>query len=247
MYVRQKTGKPLINDDYSLGFGIDDMTNAFTYFKRLKDNEVLISANELSQTTNNQNADEIMLKEITGMICCWVSDFDKTKNKRFKGCDVSIEMPPISKDAKISAIVVKPQLILAVNQKSENKREVMKLLNWIYNNPDGIKSWGVNRGPSPTVIGSRVQQEENMVHEEISRGIKLAMDRGGSHENSLSNHGEILNIFIEINGRVFLGEVTPQEAANELVEKLVKKLKLLKKKKIRSIFVSLHKCIIKSW
>ncbi|TCT14326.1 methyl-accepting chemotaxis protein [Natranaerovirga pectinivora] len=234
MYVRQKTGKQFIEDDFTVGFDQQVLIDMYKYFKKLVEcGALLTSIASLRDSSGNQYDDieeSDSFGDRIGIVCRWVSDYEKSTKDIFRGCKVSISIPPISKSAKTSGIPVKPQLMLGVNKNSDNVKEVVKFLNWIYNDPEGIKAWGTNRGPSPTVIGKKVQEDEKMINPNISNALTLALENGGSSENQISNYGTVIKVFSDINDKVFQGNIAPEEGADQLVKSIDKILEKLRKK-----------------
>jgi methyl-accepting chemotaxis protein/ABC-type glycerol-3-phosphate transport system substrate-binding protein len=225
MYIRQKTGRQLILDDYSLGFDQAALIEMYHYFKKLVETGSVLASLPDTQGIEVNNY---------GLWCTWVSDYPKVASGIFKGKSVSITMPPIAPNAKISAIQIKPQLLLAVNKSTRNFREVTRFLNWIYNDPEGIKAWGINRGYSPTAAARRVLEEEKLVEPAVMNGLQLALEQGGSPENVLSGHAEVVALFMEANQKVFSGTQDPETASAELMAKLDTKLKQLRKRSKKS-------------
>jgi methyl-accepting chemotaxis protein/ABC-type glycerol-3-phosphate transport system substrate-binding protein len=234
MYIRQKTGMFFILDDFTAGFNVQILADAFAYFKSLVESHTMCTLDEYTITGDDVGLiapEGKRFSDVTGMICSWISDYDKHSKGGFAECETSIMMPPVAKDAKISAIIMKPQLMLSVYKKSENAREAMKFLNWIYYHPDGVRAWGTSRGTSPTEEGRKIQQEAGMVNPIIANALNVAVQRGGVHENALSSHSEINELITNMNKKVFSGLVEPGVAAAETMKRLNKLLKVLKKRK----------------
>jgi methyl-accepting chemotaxis protein len=221
MFIRQKTGRQFILDDYSIGFDQSTLKDMYTYFKQLVDSGAMQTAVPDTGGIELHNY---------GLWCTWVSDYPKVVSGIFKGKNVTVAMPPVSADAKVSAIQIKPQLLLAVNKETRNLREVTRFLHWIYNEPEGIKAWGINRGYSPTTTARKVLEEEKLVDPAVTNGLQLALEQGGSPENVLSGHAEVVALFMETNQKVFAGTLELDAACAELMTKLIAKLKQLKKR-----------------
>jgi methyl-accepting chemotaxis protein/ABC-type glycerol-3-phosphate transport system substrate-binding protein len=236
MFVRQKTGGQFINDDYTPGFTSENLSSAFSFFKRAYDSGAFATADEASDTASGGTG---TIGKTTGLYCCWVSDFERHRKGIFAGCDISIMMPPVHADAKTSAIIMKPQLMMSVNSHSENVREAVKFLNWIYYDPEGIKAWGTSRGPSPTAKGAEIQKQEKMVNPFVAEALANAVKAGGSHENPLSMHGEIAALFSGMMRKTLEGKVSPESAAGETMRKLHRLLSKIRKRKYKrkKIFV----------
>jgi oligogalacturonide transport system substrate-binding protein len=236
MYIRQKTGRNFVEEDFTLGFNKGILEETYVYFKKLVDEGVLTYDKGVIRkdgTKGFKENDTFDYGKCVAMTSRFVSDLNKTSKDLFRNNELSIVMAPIAHNAKTSAIPVRPQLMLGINKKSDNVKEVIKFLNWIYNEPEGIRAWGTNRGSSPTVIGRKIQEEEKLVDPNVSRALVEAIEKGGSIENPLSNHGEILNQFIDMNLKVFEGKVTPSEGADLLMKKAEKTLKKLQKRSFK--------------
>lgn len=232
IYVRQKTGKQFILDDFSPGFDTDRLKDAFRYFGELCKSGAMFTTDLYGVHDKGilpHNQDLKPLDMSFGMIFNWVSDYDRNSKGVFPGSSVFMTTPPIAPDAKTSAIIIKPQLVLAVNKQSANVREATKFLNWIYNDPEGIKAWGTSRGPSPTKEGVRVQTETGMVRPVISDALEKAVKNGGSSENPLSIHGSITDLFTAVRKKMYAGDISPEKAADQTMVKLNKMLRKMKK------------------
>ncbi|TCK92403.1 methyl-accepting chemotaxis protein [Natranaerovirga hydrolytica] len=232
MYLKQKTGKPFVNEDYTLGFDYEDILEMYHYFKTLIHNNILLT--DLRQLRKNEgNYNDIdendNFGEDVAMVCRWVSDYEKTLKDIFKDKEVSIAMPPIDTNAKSTGLLMKPQLMIGINNHSDNIKEAVKFINWIYNEPEGIKAWGTNRGPSPTIIGKKVQKDEKMVNPNILNALEEAVEKGGQPENQLSSHIRVVNYFTKINDKIIEGSIDEEKGAQLLIKGLDKIIRKIKK------------------
>jgi methyl-accepting chemotaxis protein len=237
MYIRQKTGGQFIRDSYEPGFDTAALRNAFEYFKELYDSGTMYTTDSYGVQNNGIVPLKTGVRPMDlafGMIFNWVSDYDRNCKGMFNGSDVFMTLPPAAPDAKTSAIIIKPQLVLSVCGQSANVREALKFLNWIYNDPEGIRAWGTSRGSNATKEASRVQSEAGMTNPVIAEAVRRSMENGGLSENPLSIHADITDLFNSARAKIYAGEITPEKAADKTMKNLhvtLRKMKKLKERK----------------
>jgi oligogalacturonide transport system substrate-binding protein len=226
-YIRQKTGQQLIKDDYTLGFTKSDLVSAFSYEKELFDSKILqpadISFSFNLQSVmmdpswnNSQFGGTIDLTSVMGGI---IGPFKST---------VDVGNFPIATNAKQTAIVVKPAQIVCINNKSKYPQECAKFLNFFFNDKNAILTLKDNRSIQPTQAGQKDCTDANVVNPSISKAVSLAMAKQGVAENGISRNAEVITIFVSDVEKIGYGNMTPDQASDDMITQLQAKLKELK-------------------
>ena len=228
-YIRQKTGKQFIKDNYTLGFSRKDLVDMLTYEKKLFDAKVLQPADSSFsfnlQTVmmdpawvNNQFAGTIDLTSVLGGI---VGPFKNT---------VTVARFPIRPGAKNAALQIKPAQLLCINNKSKYPEECAKFLNFFYNDKEAVLALKDTRSIQPTKAGRQWCVEEKVVDPNVARAVELASAKppADTAENGISRNAQVITIFVSAVEAVGYGKATPEKAADDMISQLQVKLKQLK-------------------
>ncbi|TXK74162.1 extracellular solute-binding protein [Paenibacillus sp. N3.4] len=226
-YVIQKTGQQWIkDDDFTMGFDKEVLTDAFKYTLSLYDNGVLQPAQEsfLFQRKAETNP-KWLNKEIAGMFN-WVSNLPLTKKPMEKETDVTTV--PVAKNAKDSGFQVRPSQVMVVNSKSASIEESIKFMNFFFNDKDAALLLTDVRGLPAVEAIRKSLVDANKVDPLAVKATDAALKKAGTPYNALSNNEELIKILIDSVEKVAYKKLTPEQAAADMITRYQDKLKELK-------------------
>lgn len=225
-YIIQKTGKFLVDNNYELGFGKQDLAEALSYISTLYTENVVVPASEGNTFLNAiwTNPDWIngnLTTELswTSLMEGVVSDSQDTY--------VTTTLP-IRKDAKDTSIVVKPSQLYAIAKTSEHPAEAADFLKFLLTDIEAGKVLGDTRGVPAYKAVQDACREAGILDEQIIIATQYAQENAGLYENAASTNAEVAAVLQDAVETVSYDSSKVSEAAEQaitLIEDILSTLK----------------------
>ncbi|WP_094550639.1 ABC transporter substrate-binding protein [Petroclostridium xylanilyticum] len=230
--VKEKTGEQWVKDDYTLGFDKAILVEGLTWIKKAVDSGAVQPFEEMilydkKAETNPKWVNGELLMNIN-----WPSSFERfTESVANKDAKWDVTAFPISKDAKKSGVITRAAQVMCINKNSANISEAAKFINWMFNDDEAILILEDVRGVPATEKARKMLTDSKKLDERIVRATEVAIKNSGDPENGPTNDPELLEIDRDIIQKVGYGQLTPEKAADELIQRYTEKLAELKAKK----------------
>lgn len=224
-YIIQKTGKQLVQDDYTLGFDKAVAAEAFTYMMQLFDEGVTQPAGEAFLFKGKDNP-KWAAGEIGGFIN-WLSVYS-TSQKTLGGKELSAYLPPIMSDAVNSGWQVRPSQLITVSTKSADSEEAIKFLDFFFNDKDAVLTLNDARGVPPIEASRKILGDANKLDPVVVKATSESAKKAGLVYNAPSNNEELRNILMDVLEKVAFKNMTPDQGADDLIKRYEDKLKVIK-------------------
>ncbi|MBZ4644646.1 MAG: extracellular solute-binding protein family 1 [Clostridia bacterium] len=228
MHVIQNTGNYWINDDYTLGFDKQTLTNAFAYLDNMFKVGGIQPFEESAPFQGKVDQNPKWLNGEAGILWNWTSTYAANKaNVK----NLSIAMAPVAPNAKDTGIVVRPSQLIAINEDSKNIEEAAKFMNWFFNDPEAAEILGDVRGVPATETARKVLVERNKLDPVLNEATAAANKIMGKPENGISQNQELEKITTDVIQQLAYKKLTPEKAADELISRYNQKLSEVKNQK----------------
>lgn len=227
-YLKQKTGDTLFKDDYTIAVSKADMVTGFTWIKNAFDSGVYQSLGESQLFTGKTEQNPKWINQETIMIEDWSSGVGKYKGTLPKDTAVDVVLPPVMKDAKSGAAMVRPSMVMSVNSKASSIDEAVKFTSWLMNDKEAALVLGDQRAVPATETARKAITEANKLDKEVAKAVELASKSQAKPDNALSTNSQLDEILKDIVQKVTFNKATPEQAADELIKRCTDKLKELK-------------------
>ncbi|QUH28342.1 ABC transporter substrate-binding protein [Vallitalea guaymasensis] len=222
MYLEQQD-KEIIKGDFTLGVNVDELTEAYEYVQKLFDNGVIapFEITALFQDKTEQfpkwlNGEIGMFMQVASVVPALSNNFE-----------VGVVRVPLKEGAKSSGVSINATNIFAVNDNGKHKEEAAKFINWMLNHEDGINVLKDVRGVQSTENGRKILLDAGIVNPVISQTIDIASKYPGETSNEAELNSELKKIKYQYIEMLGYGELSPSEAASEMLEVLEEKIKEL--------------------
>lgn len=167
-YLEQLTGKSPYTASNKLVYTKDQLKQGLKWYKDMVDKNVFVSRQEYLDAVGSQSLPVASTsKWINGE---WAGDYEWSggllanetalKDKKQK---VVIAPIPQIKGAKASGAISKPTFLFYISKHTKHPKESAKLLQFLFNNPTGIKLMGTSRGVPESKIAAKTLQDEGVV------------------------------------------------------------------------------------
>lgn len=224
-YVLQECGGQWINDDFTVNFTEEQLANAYAYLLELEEKDLIQPLEETMAYNGNIDQNPIWANGEAALLIRWASDYPSLINDNVQ--DIGCCRLPVLGDAVDTGINCKPSMVLAVNKSSANVEECLKFANWMMTDEEAIKILGDCRGVPATAEARALLEENNLLNPDLKTGIEIASANAGTAQNGYHDNSEITSISAEILSRVLYKDLTPEQAAKELLKTIEEPLAAL--------------------
>lgn len=215
-YLVQKTGKPIVDQEtYGMNFTESDIKEAFQNVVDLYETGTLEPFGEAATFAGQADQNNKWINGKIGMII----DYTGSAPKYLASIDSPIDvMPiPVTADAKSTGVAYGGDRGYAVNDNSANKEEAARFLDYLMNDPEAIEICGTALGYCPTKQSDDILIAAGVVSEIQKKGVDISGPDSYTN-NMISGNTEPEVVRKDLIQEVVYGDVTPEEAAAELME-----------------------------
>jgi len=156
-YVVQKTGKPLVDDvNKRLNCAPEDMNDIARLYAGMTNSHTLPAARVRASYGNV--AQQEMRPWINGQFAgcyLWNSSIDKYTDTLRPGEEVVLAPYPLRPGATDAGLLYRPAMMFAINRHTRHPQETALLLNFLMNDPVGIRAMGLKRGIPSSAIARK--------------------------------------------------------------------------------------------
>ncbi len=147
VYVQQQTGRQFITLDGELGFTVEDIKNALSFYKQLEDEHVIRTVR--TRTDEDGNAALYQSPEFIGGRVAGVLEWGSAVGKYESVLpDGSLETGPLLSDenGNTSGWMVKPSLLYVISKNTKYPDEAAAFIDFMLNDDECAKILGTTRG-----------------------------------------------------------------------------------------------------
>lgn len=217
----QKTGRSLIDvQAQRLNASTEDMREMAQLYRRLVDDHVIPSASE--RAAHGYVAPEEMRPWIDGRYAGtyqWNSAIGKSVEKLVPGQQVVLAPYPLRAGARDAGLLYRPSMMFAINATTAHPREAALLLDFILNDPEGVRALGVKRAVPVSRRALQVLQADGLLRGLSWDGVQqVATLPNTVRESGYFEHARVRDGFIDIFEELGYGRIGASEAGVRLHE-----------------------------
>lgn len=225
--LKQRTGTQWINEDYSLGFTKEEAAGALEWIDKAMKAGVYQPLGESDLFFGKTEQNPKWINQDIPIISAMSSTLLSLSSVLPEGVEVVTALPAIDKNAKNSAVLVRPSQLIAVSSKSKHPEESVKFLNWLMNDAEAAVILGDVRSIPASSSAQTAAVEAGKIDQAITKAVEMGLKNAGIVDNAISTNSEVSALLQDVIEKVAYGKLTPDKAAQELVSSLEKKLKEL--------------------
>ncbi len=217
--LEQITNEIDIQDDFTLGFDAEQMTQAYESFLEIFTNEVSQPYEEAILFDSMQNNPQWLNGQIGG-IFLFFSNIDT----EIAGLDYEygvVGMPKFE-DAELSGQECCPSLMVAVNKNVDEKQQAAaaEFIEWFLNSAEASEILGTVRGVPGSESALNTLTEQDVLSELMSEAIQISNDTISLKNGAYELNASVKAVCVEYMESVIYGELEPAEAAEEMIDDL---------------------------
>lgn len=233
-YVEQKTGKQFIDNDGKLQYTVDDIKIGLQFYKDLMDKKVCETLEERVSEGGASDAAVVTMKRwIEGNYAGafeWTSSASKIGGPlKEKNMEMILGNLPIPSDAKSSGAILKPSMMFSINKETKYPKESAALLNFLLNDPEGVKLMSMERGiPLSKSAYDTLKADGKLKGLEFD-GTEWLKANKGVGISPYVEHSKLKAIYISTAENLSYGQKSVDEAAQYMYDEVEKALKSITK------------------
>lgn len=206
----------LVNDDYSLGFTVEQAAEAFTFIQRCYNEGVLMPLDdEAVGTYGNYQAYDWL----NGNILC-LPDYSSGEAAAKGSMENVVAMPMWGdSEAENTGIMMRPTNMLAVNANSKHLQEALDFVNYFFYDDKAIDTLGLVRSiPATDKAITRLNASNLIADDMLAAEVWAAEHKGGAGQNIISTNSQLEEIEGDYISAVYYADYTPEQAAEKFYE-----------------------------
>ena len=229
-YLRGKTGKYWLTDDFTLAVSKEELTDMFKTMKDLFGSGGAAPFGEVAALGNNLATYPKLINGQVGMVQDW-SGMIGVYKPAIKPENYTVGAAITVRGGKDLSTSYKPSMLLSVNKKSANSQEAVKFADWMLNDKDAAMILKDQRSIPASAASRKALVDANALDKDIVAMVETTLKNPAPPVPLIINNSEIAEITKDVNSKVVFGRITPEQGADELTKSITDKLNALKAKK----------------
>lgn len=215
----QRANRSLIDEEHErLTANVDDTREMAELYQKLVARHVIPSARE--RASHGYVAPEEMRPWIDGRYAGtyqWNSAIGKSVEKLAPGQRVKLAPYLLRPGARDAGLFYRPSMMFAINRETLHPRETAMLLDFIVNDPEGVRALGVKRAVPVSRRALAVLASDGVLHGLAWDGVQqVAALPNSVRESPYFEHARVRDGFIDIFEELGYGRIDTGQAAERL-------------------------------
>lgn len=227
--LRQLSGSSRIKEDGTLGFTKEQAVASYTWVKQAYEAGVFQPMGESQLFSGKTDQNPKWINQEFVAVEGWSSEIAKFRDALPKGTEIDVALPPLLPQAKTGAALIRPSMVISVNNKSKDKEEAIKFVNWLLTDKEAAVTLGDVRAVPVLNATRQAIVEAGKLDKNVAKAVDLATSSQASPDTPLSQNSQISEICNDLLQKIAFAKATPEQAADELIKRLTDKVKELKK------------------
>lgn len=224
-YLNQLRDSSLITTDYTVGFSVEEIAEAFEYTKKLYDEKVVIPYEE-AMIFKGAPADNP--KWNNNQLGGWMM-WSSTADQQQWGDNAKTLRYPVMEGAVESAITVRPSQLISVSSNSAHPKEAVMFLDFMFNQDEGILALKDTRSVPANDYARNLLEENGLIYGPTSLAVSYAMENPGHVDEDVPNTSEVSDAFDMILEKLIYGQYSDAtKAAQDAYDTMSSMLEIIK-------------------
>ncbi|WP_071130799.1 ABC transporter substrate-binding protein [Enterococcus timonensis] len=221
VYMQQKTGKSILSEDGAFQYDKETLIDAFDWLQKMTDDKVIPTIQETKEQADaNPGApSKKWLDGEYGTLSTWSSQVSgEFKNLEEAGKELILTGFPTLTDGGEQAVMTKPSMLFSISKHTKNKEAATKLLNFLLNEPEGVKAMGLVRGvPSNQKAFDILDQDGQITG--IDKDVNdYVQNVKGINFGKYTEMSKVMQPYNDAFDEFSYGKITAKEAAQNVID-----------------------------
>ncbi len=232
-YITQKTGKSFLDEEGNINYSQSELKDGFDWYQQMVDSGVSPSRKWVMDTVGHDSiatTKEFLNGKLTGFFD-WTAVLNSFSTN-LKQTGMTLDIPPFPEveGAKSDGAIKKPTMLFSMSKHSEHPKEAAKFLNFILNDPEGVKAMGTSRGLPVNTNAQKILEENDQIDDITKKAISYSNATKGVMESRYMELSQIATAYNDITDSFGVGKINSKEAAKQIITKVNAAVKQVKSK-----------------
>jgi oligogalacturonide transport system substrate-binding protein len=224
-YLIQTYGGQYINNDLTIPFKRDNLIQTYRFMLSLLEKKLIQSVSDTAAYDGKIDQNPIWANGKAALCIRWTSDMIQLMNPNV---DVLSARLPVISGARDTAINTKPSMLASIYAGSKYKKEAFEFVNWIITDPVALDIVTDVRGVPAAEFSREYLASKNKLTPALVQAVAVAAANAGTAQNGYNDNAEITSISTDILVKVLYKQITPEQAADEYLQRVGDKLRSMK-------------------
>ena len=224
-YLIQTFGGQYINSDLTMPFTRSNVLQTYRFMLELLNKKLIQPLSETAAYDGRIDQNPIWANGKGALCIRWTSDMIQLKNSNV---EISSARLPVIEGSKDTAINTKPSMIATIYSGSVHKEEAMKFINWLILNAEALDIVTDVRGVPASAASRDYLSSKGKLTPALVEAVAVAASNSGTPQNGYNDNAEITSISTDILNKVLYKQITPEQGADEFMQRVGDKLKTMK-------------------
>ncbi|MDW6001794.1 ABC transporter substrate-binding protein [Vibrio mangrovi] len=223
-YVIQKYGKDIINHDTNLiNFNQEEMAQFFQLYVDQVKNHLFPSTKEFaSYGKGNMYEMRPWIDGRFGGLYMWDTAIGKYSANLAPPMQLELGPYPMLDHATDSGLLTRPSMMFSIGRNTKHPKEAALLVDFLLNDPDGVKAMGLARGMPISLAGFKILQDAGQVDDQslAYQGFRLAQQLPKKIiPTPYTDNAQLLELFEESMQQLDYGQTDVNGAAKDFLRR----------------------------
>lgn len=222
-YLSQKTGESFLDEEGNINYTEADLIEGINWYQDLIDNQVLPTKKEQIETMGTAHASTIKefiegnyagITEWTGGLASYAQVLEEADQ------ELVIPTYPEIEDAVTTGVIKKPTMLFSVSKNTKYPEEAAKLLDFLLNDPEGVRLMGTARGIPVNTKAVEILEEDGQINGIALAAKEYQQNTEGTVSSPYLGMASIMEAYNSPLESFELGQIDAQTAAREIIEQV---------------------------
>lgn len=224
VYLRQLTGRQLINDDGTMGCTREELAQALSLVDTLYKENVFQPIAEHGVYNNSMTQNPAWINRHMFMILGRTSvmtDMSARLPDESGNYETTGYIMPVMENAVESGIEVRPSVLYAVKKETAYPEIAARFLSFMFTDPEAVTILGATYSIPASEASRTVASEAGVLDPSALANVSYSLANAGSKLNDWSSNSEVEALFTEIMEKIAYGQYSDMlEAADEVISRI---------------------------
>jgi oligogalacturonide transport system substrate-binding protein len=219
-YLQQKTGKSILDDEGNLQYDAATLQEGLDFYQKLIDKKVIPTAQESKEQADaNPGApSKKALEGDYGVSSMWSAQISgEYQNLKDAGQDFILAPYPTIKGGASPQVINKPSMLFAISKNSKHQEAAAKLLNFLLNEPEGVKEMGLVRGVPVNQKAFDILEQDGQIDGIMKDVYTFVKETEGITESKYLEMSQVMTAFNDVFEEFSFGKIKSDEAATRIL------------------------------
>lgn len=221
IYLTQKYGKAFMDNEGNINYSEKQLTEGLEWYQSLMDKKVIPTAKEMTETVGTSHLSTVKefidgkydgAPDWTGGLASYSAALKEN------GMELVIPTFPTIEEGQKAGVIKKPSMLFSISKNSKHPEEAAKFLNFLLNDPDGVKALGTSRGLPVNTKALEILEDAGQVDELSKSAAEFTKNTEGIIESPYYEMSQVVEAYKGPFEEFGMGQASAKEAAKAIIE-----------------------------